>query len=408
MPRTGDAGVAPVFVLLMLTACSSATEPPAAPAPLQAPQPAFDWRLPPGFPVPSVPADNPMSAAKVELGRHLFYDRRLSGNGNAACASCHRQELAFTDGRPQAVGTTGEVHPRGAMSLANVAYHLGFAWADPTLSSLEEQARVPMFNRTPVELGVEGSGEAMLDRLAADPRYEAMFAAAFPEDGGRRIRLDNVLRALAAFERTLISGNAAYDSWLYRDESAAVPEAARRGMRLFFSERLGCFKCHSGFDFSGAVTFEGAPPRQVEYHNTGLYNLAGGSYPAPSPGLIEHSARPQDMGRFRAPTLRNVAVTAPYMHDGSIATLAEVLDHYAAGGRTLESGPHAGAGRDNPFKNRLVTGFPLTADEKSDVVAFLECLTDEDFLGDPRFADPWPATSSNGTSGTAPRTAPPR
>ncbi len=384
-----DARVVPnarLAFLLLLVACSSVTAPP-VPEPLAASS-VFEWDLPPGFPVPSVPAANPMSAAKVELGRHLFYDQRLSVNGEAACASCHRQELAFSDGRSQAIGATGEVHPRGAMSLTNVAYNLGFAWADPTLASLEEQARVPMFNQTPVELGLEGSGEAMIRRLTADRRIEALFAAAFPQEQDR-IRLDNVLKALAAFERTLISGNSAYDRWLYRDERAAVSEAARRGMRLFFSERLGCFKCHSGFNFSAAVTFDDASPRELEFHNTGLYNLGGkGAYPSSNRGLVEHTSRPRDMGRFRAPTLRNVAVTAPYMHDGSIATLPEVLDHYAAGGRSIESGPLAGVGRDNPYKSSLVTGFSLTVREKEDVVAFLESLTDEDFLNNVQFGDP--------------------
>ena len=349
----------------------------------------WEWQLPRGFPTPKVPAGNPMSAAKVELGRHLFYDRSLSDSGHFSCATCHRQEQAFTDGLPQAVGATAELHPRGSMSLANVAYNASFAWADPTLHSLEDQALVPMFNTDPVELGVEGDGSRMLERLRRMPDYERMFAAAFAGETAR-IRLDTVVQAIAAFERTLISGDSAYDRRVYLDDRAAMSESARRGMRLFFSERVACFRCHNGFNFSGPVTYEGAPPREPEFHNTGLYNLGGkGLYPANNLGLREHTRKESDVGRFRAPTLRSAALTAPYMHDGSIATLEDVIEHYAAGGRTLTSGPYAGVGRDNPFKSHLVQGFELTGTQKADLVEFLRSLTDEGFVTDPRFADPF-------------------
>ena len=291
-----------------------------------------------------------MSAAKVELGRHLFYDRRLSADGEFSCASCHRQELAFTDGRPRAIGATGALHPRSTMSLTNVAYNAGFAWADPTLASLEDQARVPMFNRDPVELGVEGDGAAMVARLGRDPNYEAMFVAAFPgRHAGKRISVETVVQAIAAFERTLISGNSAYDRRVYLDQRDAMSEPAKRGMRLFFTERTGCFHCHSGVNFSAPTVASGTSHRlklDGSFHNTGLYNLGkkGGLYPEDNPGLAEHTSRKRDIGRFRAPTLRNVALTAPYMHDGSIATLEQVVDHYAAGGRTIETGPYAGVG----------------------------------------------------------------
>ncbi len=358
---------------------------------------AYDWHLPPGFPLPEVPAANPMSTAKVELGRHLFYDRRLSAAGDFACASCHRQELAFTDGRARAFGATGETHPRGAMSLANVAYNTAFAWADPSLASLEEQALVPMFNRSPVELGVEGDGSTMVARLGRDQAYEAMFAAAFPGRGaGERIGVETVVQAIAAFERSLISGDSAYDRRVYLDDRAAMSPAAKRGMRRFFSDSLGCFHCHRGVTFSGgSVT---APPRERSrldelFHNTGLYNLGKtGLYPEDNPGLAEHTGRESDIGRFRAPTLRNVALTAPYMHDGSIATLGGVIEHYAAGGRTIETGPHAGVGSANPRKNPRIRRFQLTGTDKADLVAFLESLTDERFVTDPRFADPFAAS----------------
>ncbi len=358
----------------------------------------YEWRLPPGFPEPAVPAGNPMSAAKVDLGRHLFYDPRLSAGAHFACSFCHRQRLAFTDGLPRAMGATGDLHPRSAMSLANVAYNASFAWADPELESLEAQARVPMFNRHPVELGVEGDGSAMIERLARDPAYDAKFAAAFPAHGAAdRITVETVVQAIAAFERTLISGDSAYDRRVYLDDREAMSEPAKRGMRLFFSGNVGCFRCHSGFNFSGPTIAAGKPRQELEFHNTGLYNLGKkGLYPAGNPGLFEHTRRRRDVGRFRAPTLRNVALTAPYMHDGSIATLEGVVDHYAAGGRTIDSGPYAGVGRDSPLKKPLVRGFRVTESEKADLVAFLESLTDEAFVTDPRFANPFRQERASG------------
>src|SRR5206468_3322409 len=249
------------------------------------PPPAYEWRLPPGFPVPRVPADNPMTPAKVELGRRLFYDRVLSGNGAQACSSCHRQELAFTDGRARAVGSTGEPHPRGALSLANVAYGVTLTWADPRLTRLENQARIPMFSEHPVELGLFRREDEVLRRLRAEPDYPGMFAAAFPEEH-EPVRVANVTRAIACFERTLISGDSPYDRLVYRDDAGALSESAKRGMRLFFSERLNCSRCHGGFTFSGPITFDGARPIAATFHNNGLYNLGGdGSYPADNPGF---------------------------------------------------------------------------------------------------------------------------
>ncbi len=347
----------------------------------------FAWQLPAGFPEPRVPSENPMTAAKVELGRHLFFDPRLSGNGNLSCGGCHRPELAFTDGRARAVGSTGETHPRSSMSLANVAYQRTLTWADPGLERLEDQMRVPMFSRHPVEMGLAGREAQALDRLRQDGRYRELFVEAFP-GAGDPIRMESVIQAIASFERTLISGSSPYDRWVYWGED--LSEAARRGAELFFSRRLGCSECHAGFSFSGPVEFRGGPDAEPRFHNTGLYNVDGrGGYPADNPGLLEHTGLPGDMGRFRAPTLRNVELTAPYMHDGSIATLEGVIEHYAAGGRTLRDGPSAGVGRANPHKSPRVQGFSLSEMEKRQLVAFLESLTDRAFVSDPRFADPW-------------------
>jgi cytochrome c peroxidase len=375
----GNQGIQRVIVLVFIIA-----------APLLAQTATFEWHIPKPFPRPAVPADNPMSTAKVELGRHLFYDKRMSVNGKEACASCHRQELAFTDGRAQAEGTTGELHPRSSMSLANAGYNPLLTWANPSLSSLEEQALIPILGTEPIELGLKGHEDRFLSDIARDPAYQRLFPDAFPGEKSL-FTMSNVAKAIAAFERTLISVNSAYDRYRYGNEPSAISDAAKRGEVLFFSgERTGCFQCHGSWNLNGALRYEGGTPPRVAFQNTGLYNIPGEfSYPASNTGLYQFTKRREDVGKFRAPTLRNVAVTAPYMHDGSIATLPEVIDHYAAGGRTIASGPNAGIGHDNPNKALNVGGFKLTDAEKNDLVAFLNSLTDTEFLKNPKFADPW-------------------
>jgi cytochrome c peroxidase len=160
----------------------------------------FDWNLPKGFPRPAVPADNPMSAAKVDLGRHLFYDKRLSVNGTESCATCHRQRLAFTDGLAHARGATGKFHPRSSMSLANVGYAPSLTWADPALTRLEDQALIPMLGDTPVELGLKNRGSEILALLHSDSVYRDLFPRAFPGESDP-YNLSNTTKALAAFER---------------------------------------------------------------------------------------------------------------------------------------------------------------------------------------------------------------
>jgi cytochrome c peroxidase len=344
----------------------------------------YEWNLPKGFAKPYVPADNPMTAAKVELGRYLFYDTRMSVNGRASCATCHKQELAFTDGRAVGVGATGESHSRSAMSLVNVAYSAVLTWSNPEMRSLEKQALVPMFGDHPVELGLR-EGDGFIPMLRSDAQYRALFERAFPAvvpDGDAdRFTIANVTKALASFERSIISARSPYDRYHYGGDDNAVSDSAKRGETLFFNQHLSCFRCHGGSNFSDATAFEKNADRRVEFHNTGLYNVRGSlSYPPPNVGIYEFTKAPADVGKFKAPTLRNIALTAPYMHDGSIATLDGVLDHYAAGGRS----------RDNPNKDPLIGGFTLSRQDRGDLVEFLKSLTDDMVIHDPRFANPWP------------------
>ena len=240
----------------------------------------WNWNLPPGFPRPAVPAGNPMTAAKVELGRYLFYDKRISVNGKESCGSCHRQELAFTDGRTRAEGTTGQVHPRSSMSLVNVAYAPLLTWANPTLESLEEQALVPMLGEDPVELGLKGHEQEFLDTVRLDPIYQALFPRAFPED---RITLQNITKAIAAFERSIISVRSPYDRYRWHGEASAISDAAKRGEILFSSsERGGCFQCHGGWNFT-AVQFDGS---RTDRNLSGVFfNTGVSTYQPPNRGL---------------------------------------------------------------------------------------------------------------------------
>jgi len=336
----------------------------------------YVWQLPPGLRPPQVPADNPMSVAKVAFGERLFFDGRLSVTGAYSCASCHDPALAFTDGRVTAIGATGEHHTRNTPTLINVAYAASFGWSDPSLTTLEAQHRVPMFNHAPVELGLDQVLSQRLSELSVDDAIAALHEAAFP-GADASITLDQIIQALASYVRTLIAADSAFDGYLYRDADALTVEA-RRGMRLFFSERTNCSLCHASFNLSGPVVQQGIPVPKSVFHNTGLYNIEGsGRYP--DIGLALHTGRAADMGAFRAPTLRNVAVTAPYMHDGSLPTLEAVIDFYNAGGRLIETGPLAGDGRVNPYKRKEIRVLELSEQDKADLVAFLESLTDAQY-----------------------------
>jgi cytochrome c peroxidase len=347
----------------------------------------YRWQIGPDLPLPAVPANNPMSAVKVELGRWLFYDVRLSVNQSMSCATCHLQALAFTDGRPRAVGATGAMHPRGSMTLVNAAYASRLTWANQLLEHLEDQALTPLLGDNPVEMGMSGKEDQIVDLLRNDGRYAELMRGAFPDDEDP-YSLINTIRAISAFVRTIIGHDAPYDRYLRGDEHA-ISAGAQRGMELFFSERLECFHCHGGFNFTDSTTHANSTVDRVGYHNTGLYNIDGnGAYPADNTGLYDMTGQRRDMGRFKAPTLRNIAVTAPYMHDGSIATLAEVIAHYERGGRLLEEGPYAGDGRRNPFKSEFIRGFELSDEERSDLIEFLESLTDQTVLTDARFSNP--------------------
>lgn len=347
----------------------------------------YNWNLPEWTPKPIVPKNNPMTVEKVELGRQLFYEPRLSITGKYSCASCHKQSLAFTDGKPVALGSTNEQHSRNSMSLANVAYSPVLTWANPLITSLESQALIPIFGEHPVEMGMVGKEEQMIQWIKNDPEYRQMFGEAFTEK--QPVNLSNLSKAIASFQRSLVSFKSPYDRYRYQREPNAISAAAKRGEKLFNSERLECFHCHGGINFSNSVKHENLAFTEIAFHNTGLYNIDGeGSYPPQNTGIKEITQEAKDMGRFKAPSLRNIALTAPYMHDGSMATLQDAIAHYQAGGRTITAGEWAGVGSANPYKSGFVKGFEITETEIDDLIAFLQSLTDEEFITNPAYSDP--------------------
>lgn len=349
---------------------------------------SWQWELPDFFPEPRTPDGNLMSPAKVALGRHLFFEQRLSGNGSQSCASCHDPARAFTDAKKVSIGSTGESHTRNAQGLANAAYHPTLTWANPALVSLEKQMEVPLFGTDPVEMGVNDSNRVqILERLKSLPLYQGLFAQAYPSVA-EPIKWEYIIQSIATFERTLISGNSLYDQHLAG--KAELSDSQIRGMDLFFGEKAECFHCHGSFNFNDQTIHSKSRLVETPFHNTGLYNIGGkGGFPESNRGVFELTHKNEDMGTFRAPSLRNIEITAPYMHDGSISTLEEVLDFYAAGGRVIAEGPHAGDGRFHSNKNDFINQIELNAQEKSDIVSFLKTLTDEDFLKNPKHSNPF-------------------
>jgi cytochrome c peroxidase len=250
-----------------------------------------------------------------------------------------------------------------------VAYNSNLTWSHSGLNQIEQQILIPMFSENPVELGITGHESEVLQRFK-NQSYSKLFKHAF-DDGGADF--DKIVKALASYVRSLTSFTSPFDEYAYQSNDAAISDAAKRGMELFFSEKLECFHCHGGFNFTQSSQHENQKLDLQPFHNTGLYNIDNkGAYPVYDEGLIEVTLDPYDMGKFRAPTLRNVEVSAPYMHDGSFATLEEVIEFYAAGGRTQ--------GISNPLKSSFLVGFELKSGQKQDLVTFLQSLTDRQFL----------------------------
>ena len=340
------------------------------------PTPLNDFEAPFVYGRFSVPDDNPLTQEAFELGRRLFYDVRMSGNNTMSCATCHRQELAFSDGMTAPIGVHGDPLPFSTMSLVNLLWGpRHFLW-DGRVTGLEAQMLIPV--EDPKEM--DQSIKALMAELSADPEYRRLYNAAYG-----RITPDNTSKALATFIRLLISENSRYDQYLRGEiELTALEE---RGRRLFMAHpdvkvslRGGnCIDCHSQFLTSGfAEGFDG-------FSNNGLDGEAD-----LAPGLMRTTGDPSHKGMFKAPTLRNIAVTAPYMHDGRFATLDAVMAHYNSGIKASSTLSPLILEADNMDADPTASnGLNLAPEEVEAIIAFLHTLTDEQFLTDPRFSDPF-------------------
>jgi cytochrome c peroxidase len=310
---------------------------------------AVPIKAPLGLPAVPIPADNPVTVETVALGRKLFYDRKLSATDSVSCASCHNPLLGFSDGRKVSTGVEGKTGKRNAPTVVNAAYGAIQFW-DGRAADLEEQAAGPIAN--PVEMNQ--THEVCVSKLNSDAAYAAEFAKAF---GPGPITMGKIQKALASFERTVISGNSAFDRYQYGGDHAALSPAAIRGMAIFTDKAKGnCVTCHT-IDLTHALFTDG------KFHNLGVGVDSEGELT--DLGRFEQTKAEADKGAFKTPTLRNIAKSAPYMHDGSLKTLREVVDFYAGGGNS------------NPHLDKDMRSLELTRAERDDLVTFLESLTGE-------------------------------
>lgn len=301
----------------------------------------FYMKIPKGFPTPVIPEDNQLTIARVELGKKLFFDPILSRDFSISCATCHHPEKSFSDTVALSKGVFGRKGLRNSPSLANIAYKNQF-FMDGGVPTLELQVTAPIQDHNEMDLNILD----VVQRLKSEPDYVKLSMQAYNQEPSPYV----ITRAIASYERTLISGNSSYDQYKNGNETA-LTHSQKRGMGLFYSARTNCSSCHSGFNFTSN-----------NFENIGLYSLYKDS------GRMRVTLNEVDRGKFIVPSLRNVAVTAPYMHDGSMESLEEVIDFFNGGGHTHSN------------KSYLVKNLSLTNQEKNDLVNFLKSLTDNEFL----------------------------
>tara|TARA_B100000497_G_scaffold10237_1_gene11381 strand:- start:10220 stop:11212 length:993 start_codon:yes stop_codon:yes gene_type:complete len=310
---------------------------------------------------PLIPIDNPQTLEGIALGRKLFYEPLLSNDGTLACANCHLAENSFSDPNRFSTGITGEIGTRNAMPIVNLAWYFqnNFLW-DGSASSIEDQVNGPIEN--PIEMN--NSWPNVVATLQATSEYPELFEQAF---GSTIITKEFVAKAIAQFERTLISGNSRFDQYLLGDDNAVTAQEIN-GFNIFMDENRGdCFHCH-GSEFNPLWT-------NNAFHNNGLDSSFEDL------GLGGFTGDPLDYGKFKSPSLRNLAYTAPYMHDGRFATLDEVINHYSEGlvySNTI----------DPLMKNIAEGGAQLTDSDKADLKAFLLSLSEPEFTTNPAFLNP--------------------
>jgi cytochrome c peroxidase len=303
--------------------------------------------IPLGFPAIDYPEDNTFSQARWELGKRLFHDPILSSDESISCASCHHADLSFTDGMVSSLGVENRPGTRNSPTLANIAYHPYFT-REGGVPTLEMQILVPIQEHNEFDFNIL----LIADRMLEDESYISMSQDAYDREPDAFV----ITRAIACFERTLLSGYSPFDRFVYHEESSALNFSEVRGMQLFYSDKTNCSSCHGGFDFTN-YAFENNG-LYLHYEDSGRYRLTGEEI---------------DIARFKVPSLRNIGLTAPYMHDGSMASLEEVVEHYNTGGQ------------DHVNKNEILQPLDLTDCEKTDLVNFLLALTDTEFVNNSNF-----------------------
>ena len=335
-----------------------------------------------GFSAPFVfgqfttPQDNPLTNEAVALGRRLFYDVRLSGSNKLACSHCHQQKLAFTDGNKGSMGASGKPLAFNAMSLVNLMWGPRHFFWDGRSKSLEEQALMPIEHVDEMDQDLD----ELIDELKAVESYQTLFAKAYGE-----INKQNIAKALATFQRTLVSANSKYDQYLAG--TATLTDIEEQGRKLFVAHpdvkaslRGGnCIDCHSQFLTGGFNTlYDGFTNNGLDTEDQLL------------PGLQAVTGKPEHKGLFKVPTLRNIALTAPYMHDGRFDTLEQVMDHYNEGIKTRSTLSPLIVEANNIVDGvRVKPSLNLTEPEKKAIIAFLHTLTDHQFITNKAFSDPF-------------------
>mgnify|MGYP001201552472 FL=1 len=295
--------------------------------------------IPIGFPIPEIPEDNKLNKERIHLGKKLFFDKILSRDSSISCASCHRPEYAFTDGLKKAVGIKNRSVTRNTPTLTNIVYNENFL-RDGVNPSLEAQVLVPIHEKNEFDFHIL----LVAERLKKKPEYLDLFEKAYGGIPTPKL----ITKAIASYERTLISGNSRYDQYVYQNKKYALSSSELKGLNLF--NELYCVSCHSGFNFSNG-----------EIVSNGLYEKYEDI------GKMRVSLKEIDNGCFKVPTLRNIALTAPYMHDGSLQSLEEVIDHYMKGGN------------DHRNKHSFIKPFILSKTDRNNLVSFLKSLTDSSF-----------------------------
>jgi len=331
------------FLIVLLAGCRKDDQVPVYPPETD----EYVLHVPAGFPYPDIPMDNVLTKSRVALGRRLFYDPALSADSTRSCGSCHAAYLAFSDSTAVSLGIENRPGSRNSPSLSNVAYQKKLL-REGGVPTLEMQILVPIQEHNEFDFNIL----LVAERLQKMPEYVVLAEKAY----GRAPDAFVITRAIAAFERTLLSGDSPYDQYAFQGKSSVLSADEKRGLALFQGGRLNCSTCHAGFLFTNQ-----------DFTNNGLYE----NYP--DSGRISLTGLEIDRAVFKVPSLRNVALTAPYMHNGSLPTLESVIDHYQTGGK-----PH-------PNKSNLLKPFSMNAQERADLLAFLRSLTDQTFITNPEF-----------------------